>query len=293
MKKNILFLIVLSIVAGQARSQADKTKQVQIETKFVEATGFYLKADLGVAFGTHPEIYNQNTTTTGNETSNTVTDALKVRFGTGLPVEVAAGYMFSKNFGVELGIDYFKGFNTKILNTFNGDESKTLLSAVHLSIVPSVVAKVDAGGVIPYIQMGVDVSVVNQVNTYMTGVTYLFKASQTGKMRTRDNGGISLGIKAAAGVEFPLSKLISIFGQIQADQISFSPKHGKVTKYEVEGQDMLSTLTTRQSKWDYVKSINSSDPTPADEANKVLRVTHSFDNVGIVFGVKFKFGKNG
>jgi len=139
----------------------------------------------------------------------------------------------------------------------------------------------------------VDVSVVNQINTYVTGVTYLFKASQTGTMKTRDYGGISLGIKADAGVEFPLSKLISLFGQIQADQFSFSPKHGKVTKYTVEGADQMSSLTTSQSKWDYVKSINNHDPTPADEASKRLRVTHSFDNVGLVVGVKFKFGKKG
>jgi hypothetical protein len=254
-------------------------------------TGLYFKAALGISFGTHAEILYQTSTTTVNESSSTTTDAIKARLGTGSPFGIAAGYMLNKNFAAELGIDYFQGFNTKILNTRNGDESKTLISAIHLSIVPSVVAKFQVCNMNPYVRVGLDVSVVNQVNTRMTGVTYLFRAAQTGNMNTRDYGGITLGIKAAAGMEFPLSHLISIFGEIQATQISFSPKHGKVTKYEVEGQDMMSTLTTMESKWDYVKSKNSSDATPADEPNKVLRVTHSFDNVGLVVGVKFNFGE--
>ena len=289
MKKIVLLLFVLCLVAQQGRTQ-DKTKQVNTEAGIME-TGLYFKAGLGISFGTHAEILYQTSTTTVNESSSTTTDAIKARLGTGLPFGIAAGYMFNKNFGAELGIDYFQGFNTKILNTRNGDESKTLISAIHLSVVPSVVAKIQVCNMNPYIRVGLDVSVVNQVNTRMTGVTYLFRAAQTGKMNTRDYGGITLGIKVAAGMEFPLSHLISIFGEIQATQISFSPKHGKVTKYEVEGQDMMSTLTTMESKWDYVKSKNSSDATPPDEPNKALLVTHSMDNVGLVVGVKFNFGE--
>lgn len=292
MKKQMLFLIAVVLVSFQGWAQKNDTKQVEIESKFVEVGDLYIRAQLGFAWGTHSEILNQTTTTSGNENTTVLTEAMKVRYGTGLPFGIGVGYMLTKNIGVELGIDYFNGFGTKIVNNNDGEEAKIVTSALHLSVVPSVVAKIEVGNVIPFIRMGLDVSVVNQVKTHMTGYTYLFKAS-SGKRSQRDYGGLTLGINAAAGVEFPLSKMISIFGEIQADQVSWSPKHGKVTKYEVEGEDMLSSLSTRQKQWDYVKSINSDDPTPSDEANKVLRITHSFDNVGLVVGVKINLGKKG
>lgn len=122
-----------------------------------------------------------------------------------------------------------------------------------LSVIPSLVAQFQAGPVIPYVCVGPEIAVINNYYTRTAGLVSSFKTTSTGEKNTKDYGGIALGIKAAVGVEYPLTKFISIFGEIQARAISFSPKHGKVTKYTVDGVDQLSTLSTKQSKWDYVK----------------------------------------
>lgn len=283
MKKNLLLLVMLCFVILQGRTQDVKPKQVNIEARIVETSRFFLEGDLGIAFGTHAEIFNQTTISTANETSSIITDAIKARLGTGTPMGIAGGYMFNKNFGVELGVEFFQGLDTKVVSTINSNETKKLISAPHLGIIPTVIAQFQTGNVVPYMKLGIDVGVINDLETRLSDAT-----SQT---LTRDYGGLSLGVKAAAGVEFPVSQLFSLFVEIDARQFSYTPMHGKVIKYEVNGQNEISNLTTRASKWDYVKTINSSDPTPTDEPNKVLRETHSIDNVGLAFGVRFSLGK--
>jgi opacity protein-like surface antigen len=283
MKKMVLLLVLLCILEIQGRPQDIKTPQVTIDAKIVETSRFYVQGDLGIAFGTHAEIFNQTTTTTANESSSTTTDAIKARLGTGTPMGIAGGYMINKNFGVELGVEFFQGFDTKVVNSINGDETKKLISAPHLGIIPTFVAQFEACHMIPYVKLGIDIGVTNDLEIRLT--------TSTSQTLTRDYGGLALGVKAVSGVEFPLSKLISLFVEIDARQFSYSPMHGKVVKYTVNGQNELSTLSTRDSKWDYVKSINSSDPAPTDEPNKVLRETHSIDNVGVEFGVRFSLGK--
>lgn len=284
MKKFVLFSILLCFFGLKGRTQQDiQPKQVIIESRIVEVSRFFLEGDLGIAFGTHAEIFNQTTLSTANETSSTITDAVKARLGTGTPMGIAGGYMINKNFGVELGVEFFQGLDTKVVNTINSNETKKLISAPHLGIIPTVVAQFQEGKVTPYVKLGIDVGVINDLE--------IRTSDATSNKLTRDYGGLSLGVKAAAGVEIPISPLFSLFAEIDARQFSYSPMHGKVVKYEVNGQNEMSNLTTRASKWDYVKTINSSDPTPSDEPNKVLRETHSIDNVGLAFGVRFSLGK--
>jgi hypothetical protein len=293
MKKIIWIATGLSMVifSIQAVGQMDKSqRQVMIEARMAETNLFYLKGDLGITFGLDPAIINKTTTITG-ENSSTVTEAVKARLGSGIPFEVAAGYMFNKNFGVELGIDYNYGFTTKITNVLDGESTTTKISVAMVSVLPSFVAQIQTSSVIPYVRIGPEIGVVNNYYTLTTGINYSYKSSPSGEKSTRDYGGIALGVKAAVGVEFPLSKLISVFGEVQARAMSFTPKHGKVTKFAVNGQDQMSTLTTNQSKWDYVKSVTSPNQISADQPNQVVKVVHAVSNVGLVFGVKFNFGK--
>lgn len=284
MKKNVLLSVVLCFLAIYGRTQDIKPKQVNIETRIVETSRFFIEGDLGIAFGTHSEIFDQQTLTAGNETTSLTTDAIKGRLGTGTPMGIAGGYMINKNFGVELGVEFFQGIDTKIINSIRGDETKELISAPHLGIIPAVVAQFQTDRVIPYMKLGIDVGVINDLE--------IRSSDATTKTLTRDYGGLSVGVKTAAGVEFPITNLFSIFGEIDARQFSYSPVHGKVVKYEVSGQNPMPTLTTRDSKWDYVKSINTNDPTPDDQPGKRLRETHSIDNVGLLVGVRFSFRKS-
>jgi hypothetical protein len=292
MKKTIYFMGLFLLILGiQSRGQDKPTKQIMIDSRYVETDNIYIKGALGVTFGLDPAILNQTTTSTTGENYSTVTDAVKARLGSGIPFEVAGGFKFNEHFAVELGIDYNYGFSTKINNVLNGDNTKITVSASTLSVSPSFVGQFRINQVIPYVRVGPEIAVVNNYKTLIIGLVSNFKATSTGEKDTRDYGGIALGIKAAAGVEVPLTRIISVYGEIQARAISFSPKHGKVTKYTVDGADQMSTLSTKQSKWDYVKSVSYPDQITNDQPNQFLKVTHAVSNVGIAVGVKVNFGK--
>lgn len=292
MKKTIYFIgLFLFILGISSRGQDKPTKQILIDSRYVETDNIYIKGALGITFGLDPAILNQTTTSTIGENTSTVTEAVKARLGSGIPFEVAAGFKFSEHFAVELGIDYNYGLSTKINNVLNGDNTKITVSASTLSVLPSLVAQFQVGQVVPYVRVGPEIAVVNNYKTLITGLVSNFKTTSTGEKNLLDYGGIALGIKAAAGVEVPLGKLISVFGEIQARAISFSPKHGKVTKYTLDGEDQMSTLSTKQKKWDYVKSVTYPDQITNDQPNQFVHVTHAVSNVGLAVGVKVNFGK--
>jgi hypothetical protein len=219
------------------------------------------------------------------------TEAVKARLGSGIPMGVTAGFQFSKIFAAELGIDFTQGLSTKINDLLNGDNTKTVIHATTLSVIPSLAARVQAGVVIPYARVGLEIGIVNRYYTVTTGEVSSYKATSTGEKRTLDYGGIALGIRAAGGVEVPLGKVVSLFGEIQARALSFSPKHGKVTKYSLDGVDQMPALTTKQKKWDYVKTVNFPDQISNDQPNQFLHVVHAVSNAALVVGVKVNFGK--
>jgi hypothetical protein len=235
----------------------------------------------------------QYTATTSEAGSNTVTENIKAHLGTGLPLGIAGGYKFDRHYGVEFGIDYFQGFSTKKTDMNNGDAMTTKISASMISLNPSFKMSVSCGPVEPFARIGPEIGIQNNYRTLMTGTTYMFKstqAAQSGEMVTRDYGGIALGIKAAVGVEYPVTKLIAVFAEVQGRAISFAPKHGKITKYTVDGADQLSSLSTRSKTWDFVKSKDNSVTIPNDQPNQYLRVSHSVSNAALVVGVGFNFG---
>jgi hypothetical protein len=294
MKKILIMIFGLSfLIPGiHIMAQMDRpTPQVKVEAKIVEVTRAYVQADFGFAFGLDPSVANQVTTGSNGNLTNQTVEAVKVRLGTGMPFEVAGGYMFNEHFGIEMGIVFDLGFPTKVTDNFGGVTSTTKLSATMLSLVPAVRAQMKAGPVIPYIRIGPEIGIMNNYITRGPVSTSTSAGTTSGERNTRDYGGVAVGIKASAGVEYPLTKLISIFGEIQARAISFTPKHGKVTKYVVNGEDKMADLSTKQSKWDYVKTITFPDGIPSDQPDQLLRVTHSMSDAAIAFGVKFNFGK--
>jgi Outer membrane protein beta-barrel domain len=283
MKKFLILIVLLLFVVLNGRTQGGDNL----------LKGIYIKAAFGAGVGTNPAILNQyNISSQGEGGNRTITEALKANLGSGLPLEIAGGYKFNENYGVELGVDYFYGFSKKKVDVIISDQLTTKVSASMLSIIPSFVMQLPCGKVNPYARFGVEVGIVNSFYTKMTGPTYMFKAAATqGVMNTKDYGGIAIGGRAAVGVDYPISKLIALFGEIQVRSISFSPKHGKVTKFTVEGQDQLASLPAKQAKWDFVKSTDSNTNISNDQPNQFLRNTHSVSNAALVIGVKVNLGK--
>jgi opacity protein-like surface antigen len=249
------------------------------------AQSIYLRGGLGIAICTAPHMIYQSTTGSGE--SEPTIESKRGGLGTGMPFLVAAGYNLSDNFAVELGVDYFLGFNTKCVNT-DGSYSGTIKnSGSMLALVPAFVMKFDLDKFKPYARLGIKVGVWNTAKT---------KETETGPDEdlnriSKDYGGIAIGAQAAAGVEYALSDLLSLFGEINLDGISYAPTKGKFTKLTNNGVNELSNMTTKEKTWLYVKNLDESQSIPDSDPDKETKVNYSFANVGLIVGVKINLGK--
>jgi len=256
----------------------------------LQAQKIYVRAGLGAAVTTAANIIGDNTMT--NDGTDKVTTK-KAGLGTGLPFVLAAGYKLHENFFVELGIDYFYGFSIKSKDVYpTYYPSSSIDSKWHgqmLSIVPAVVMTFAINKIHPYARLGLKLGVLNSVVYNDTEIKSAPERAgeSTHESKSKDYGGIALGVQAALGTDYAISDKISLFGEIQVDGISYSPKHGKYLEYSIDGVDQMGNRTVNQNEWDYLKDVDYTKNITADQPDEASRVNHRFGNVGLVIGVKY------
>jgi len=99
-------------------------------------------------------------------------------------------------------------------------------------------------------------------------------------------GGIALGVMVAAGLEISLGNKLSFFGELDFSQISYVPRKGKFTKFDIDGEDQLSDMTTSEKEMKFVKKIDNTQTQPNYEPTEVLQSNFPFSHIGLNIGVK-------
>lgn len=250
----------------------------------LQAQKIYIRGGFGAAVSTAASNNYDFNTPAG---SATIATAHKGGIGTGLPFVVAGGYKFNNHFGIELGIDYFYGFSLESKSTFGQDYTQD--SKWHgqmLSIVPAFVMSIPLDKLQPYARIGLKLGVMNYVFHQEHNVITIEGRTEVTASKSKDYGGIAIGAQAAVGTDFVLSKMLSLFGEIQMDGISYTPKHGKYTEYIKNGTDALSSLSVREKEWNYVNEAEFSNSLPADQPDELVTRNFMFGNIGLVIGVK-------
>jgi hypothetical protein len=247
------------------------------------AQKIYIRGGLGVAVSTAATYTQDYSSGSGIDFTTT---SKKQGLGTGLPFILAAGYNLNEHFSIELGIDYFYGFTYK--QTFKSANSSSA-SKGHgqmLSLVPAFVMSIPLDKFKPYARLGLKLGILNSVVSENHLVPLLSNPSGTTDNKIKNYGGIAVGVQAAVGTDFKLSDLLSLFGEIQVDGISWAPKHGKYVEYSVNGVDQLGSRTVKDNEWNYVKVVDGSKTIPNDQPNEYNKMNDHFGNVGLVLGVK-------
>ena len=250
-----------------------------------QAQKIYIRAGFGAAVSTAANYMVNYNNVSG---SNTATSK-KQGYGTGLPFVLAAGYSLNEHFGFELGIDYFMGFPLKQTGKSNYSSFETKWKGQMLSIVPAFVMTLPLDKVKPYARLGLKLGVLNSaVYTDHNVSSYPVKTTSdlTTDSKSKDYGGIAIGAQAAVGTDFVLSDLLSLFGEIQLDGISWSPKKGKYTEYSENGVDQMGSRSVKRNTWVYLKEVDHSKTIPDDQPAEYSKENITFGNVGLVIGVK-------
>jgi hypothetical protein len=249
----------------------------------LQAQKIYIRAGLGAAVSTAAEIIGKYTKTSD---STHQTSYEKSGIGSGLPFVIAAGYKLNDNFGFELGVDYFYGFSAKP-NSFNGMYStEEKFHGQMLSLVPAVFVAIPIDKIHAYARLGLKLGV---YNTVVGKVHQTSDYTQPADIEStwKDYGGMAIGVQSALGADYALNDNISLFGEIQLDGISYSPKHGKYTEYKENGVDKMGSRSVKENNWDYVDTWPYPNSLPDDQPNEFSKINYLFGNVGLVVGVKY------
>ncbi|MHC1738023.1 MAG: outer membrane beta-barrel protein [Ignavibacteriaceae bacterium] len=252
------------------------------------AQGIYAKINAGYGLNLSSQNikYFNFTNLTVDNVSATY-EQVDASLGKGLTFEGAVGYMFNKNIGAELGVSYLLGTKTKTEQLLYGSKRNNSLSANMLRINPSVVFAVNFDEFDTYAKLGLIIG----FGKIMYEDNYISSAGIVLNEKMELNGGIAWGLNAGVGTIYSISKMLSLFCEVNMFNLSYSPTTGKLTESNLNGTDRLPNMTTREKEIDFVDSYstNTATPTPHSEPRKELKESFPFGSVGINAGIQIKF----
>lgn len=267
-KKRIIFLMVLSIA---------------FITTDLLAQGAYVSLNAG--YGLNASSQNLGTTSYNNNGTNMTTyNQEDFSFGKGIQFGGAAGYMFTKNIGVEMGLSYLTGDPTTLQSSYVNGSNKVDISSKMLRINPSIIIVSGMSGLNPYARFGVIVgtgSIIEKDN-------YTNNPNNT-QSTQKLSGGYAYGLTAGVGVMYKLTGKISLFGELAMVNMSYAPTKGEITAYTFNGVDRMLSLSTRDRLTDYVETytVKAGQTPPDTEPAKSLVQKLPFGSVGINIGLKY------
>jgi hypothetical protein len=262
----------------------------------LSAQNFYLKARGGYGWGVSKDGYYVDLGQ-GKVTADGYQEQIYTSIGAGIPVGISAGYYLNDNIGAEVDFTYLYG-NTVTVADYNVPNvimqnidvytrqyrvAPTIIMSTGHSKKFSVYTKV--GFVLPvggYSLVNADVTqyVTNPADGSLVPVAVNLQQKMYGKF--------SLGFKGVLGLEYKLNDKLSVFTEIEGVYLNIKRKKSKVTKYEVNGSDALSTYPgpIEVTYKDKIQVDQSGNPVNSNEA---LSTTSPYSKQGINLGFTYYF----
>jgi hypothetical protein len=73
---------------------------------------------------------------------------------------------------------------------------------------------------------------------------------------TKYSGGLSLGVRGGIGVNLKVNSKVSLFSEIVFSGMNYYPNRSEISRYLINGEEKLSTLTTHVRETIYQKKVN-------------------------------------
>lgn len=274
----------------------------------VNAQSFYLKFGGGYSFPlassvlgkNEVDIYQRETNpeTGFYEPSYQVTEEeVTGSYNSGVVSAAAFGCIFSSNMGVELNIGYVFGQRYKAVSeskeivdgeVTHAGKSTTSWHAANTFVSPAFILTGGEGMFKPYLTAGPVFAFATIDEEYRNHSEFDVNPVPT----VRDekySGGLSFGLRGTAGVDIQLSEALRLFSEIAFVGMSYHPQERETVRYEVDGEDILSTLNVRGRKVKFVKrtevDTRASSSSP-DQPMEALRVNFGMSSLSAMAGVK-------
>lgn len=281
MKKIILSAAILALGTLSANAQIKQGPYASVNVGY----NFANNANNAYQYGEFLQFYNS----TDNGTTNSF-ELVKLSLGKGLNFAGNFGYMFNKNLGAEIGIGYLMGSETEATQIDNVGPNTgvqtTTIKANQLQIKPTLVLAAGYEKINPYAKVGLVLGMgkttveLTDTNTISSDEAYTFELT----------GGMMLGLRASAGLNFAINDKISIFTELTSINGNIKPTEGEITKYTVDGVNELASLDYNDSHVEFVdENPDTNASEPASVAHKSPRPTFSASSLGLNVGMTFHF----
>lgn len=292
MKKVILGLAVLAALFTQ-------NVNAQESASLTKSKGLYFKTNVGynfavtnsqhgigeTPFAPSPYPFYDGTVIGGG--SDIQWKTKDVNLGKGLNFGATIGYMFNSNLGAEVAVDYLMGSKTKTKIIGSGGSLEQSLSSKMIQIKPALVISAGYSKFNPYAKFGVIIGsgkINQEFKLLLTDVT---------DAEAEAKGGIAFGFHAGVGLNFVLTPKLSLFGELNMNNLSYAPEKGKLIKYNVNGVDQLATLDRYIKEYEYTDqnpyvNVGGGGITPdPNQPYRAPKTTYSYGTVGLNFGLKY------
>lgn len=231
-------------------------------------------------------------------------EAVKGSYATGATASGTIGYMFSENMGVEINASYLHGKEYTTSKTsqdiiddeiIRGSKGRTTSEAMIMLASPSFILTTGENTLKPYLSAGVVFGFIKVNSTYRYYSTYDV-GNQSEERDEKYTGGLSLGLRGALGLDIKLSQRFHVFSEVAFTSLSFYPEEKEITKYIINGEDKLPTLTETGIRTVYVKGYTrdtrdamEDNYDPSDKPAKATRFSFGMSNIMASAGLKFSF----
>ena len=285
MRKLILGLaVVIALFSQNTNAQESQTS--------AGGKGLYFKSNVGYNFAISNSQHSYyetplaavptpfwNTTETSGDDQIEVVD---VNLGKGLNFGATVGYMFNDRFGAELEVDYLLGSETEAKQTeLSGDYASQKLYSRMLQIKPTFVLSGGYTTINPYAKFGAIIGSGKVIEEYTQyDGTDLYEAEVEAK------GGIAFGFHAGLGMSFGLTSNLSLFGELNMNNLNYAPKEGEMTKYTRNGVDELATLDISQKEYEYTENPTMGSGGPS-QPTKAPKTSYNYGTLGLNIGLKY------
>lgn len=268
MKKIITTLSIVAIAATAVKAQEAQSSKA------------YARVGVGYAFPNAGDSYLQNETYSFLSHTQEVK---KYSFGAGANVMVAGGFWFTKNVGVELGVN-IGGAPKKFKGTYSDPATSgtsTMYAKMPVYIMPSVVLQTGGEKINVYSRLGLAVNVSGKImSEHKSGNDEVI---QEAHFKT------GVGFQGALGVTIPAGQKMSIFIEANGMAMNQYLKKSEYTKYVVGGTNKLAVMTTADKVYEYENSVTVTTAQDPSQPSKAMTTSLPFSNIGVSAGVVFKF----
>lgn len=253
----------------------------------------YLSYDAGWGFAAARSTIGSSNDNNG--TSSTYTGVYS-SYGKGLQTGLTFGYSLNDHLALEMGYGYHNMMGqiatrndyNNTSTSFSFSESQESESTTH-RIMAGLRLMTSDGEWKPYMKIAFVVGFGTKMDWYNHYSENDNGNTSTSTLHVEYTGGISMGGAFALGVSKNLNEKLSFFAQGTFIYSSWAPLNGKITEYTVDGQNMLSNMTTEDKEVEFVDSYTSSGSSNPNEPSKEIKEYMPYSSAGINLGIIFHF----